>query len=99
IRRALEATNVDIPSGTLVSRNTVNTVSAGGMLRTADDVGTLVVALHAHRPVYLKNVAAVNDGAGEIERVHRIGYGPAYHGERPADIETGAVSIALATPR
>jgi len=96
IRRALEATNVDIPSGTLVNRNTVSTVSAGGMLRTADDVGNLVVALHAHRPVYLKNVATVSDGAGEIERVHRIGYGPAYAGERPADIETGAVTIALA---
>ncbi|HJX16718.1 MAG TPA: efflux RND transporter permease subunit [Acidiferrobacterales bacterium] len=96
IRRALEATNVDIPSGTLVNRNTVSTVSAGGMLRTADDVANLVVALHAHRPVYLKNVAAISDGAGEIERVHRIGYGPAYHGERPADFETGAVSIALA---
>jgi len=96
IRRALEATNVDIPSGTLVNRNTVNSVSAGGMLRTADDVGNLVVALHAHRPVYLKNVATVSDGAGEIERVHRIGYGAAYTGDRPADLETGAVSIALA---
>jgi len=57
IRRVLEATNVDIPSGTLVNRNTVSTVSAGGMLRSAADVGNLVVALQAHRPVYLKNVA------------------------------------------
>jgi multidrug efflux pump subunit AcrB len=96
IRRVLEATNVDIPSGTLVNRNTVSTVSAGGMLRTAADVGNLVVALHAHRPVYLKDVASISDGPGEIEHVHRIGYGPAYRGERPADIETGAVSIALA---
>jgi len=96
IRRALEATNVDIPSGTLVNRNMVSAVSAGGMLRTADDVGDLVVALHAHRPVYLKNVATIRDGAGEIERVHRIGYGPAYAGDKPADIETGAVTIAIA---
>ena len=96
IRHALEATNVDIPSGTLVNRNTVSTVSAGGMLRSADDVGNLVVALHAHRPVYLKNVASISDGPGEIEHVHRIGYGPAYHGERPTDLETGAVTIALA---
>jgi multidrug efflux pump subunit AcrB len=96
IRHALEATNVDIPSGTLVNRNTVSTVSAGGMLRTANDVGNLVVALHAHRPVYLKNIASISDGAGEIERVHRIGYGPAYEGERPADLETGAITIAIA---
>jgi len=96
IRRVLEATNVDIPSGTLVNRNTVSTVSAGGMLNTAEDVGNLVVALHAHRPVYLKNVASISDGPGEIERTHRIGYGPAYSGEQPADLETGAVTIALA---
>ena len=96
IRRALEATNVDIPSGSLVNRNTVSSVSAGGMLRNAEDVGNLVVALHAHRPVYLKDIAAIGDGVGEIERVHRIGYGPAFTGEPPADIETGAVTLALA---
>ena len=96
IRRALEATNVDIPSGTLVHRNLLRSVSAGGILRTAEDVGDLVVALHAHRPVYLKDIASISDGPGEIERVHRIGYGPAYTGERPADLETGAVTIALA---
>ena len=96
IRRALEATNVDIPSGTLVNSNIVSSVSAGGMLRSAEDVGNLVVALHQHRPVYLKTIASISDGPGEIERVHRIGYGPAYTGERPADLETGAVTIALA---
>ena len=73
IRRALEATNVDIPSGTLVNSNIVSSVSAGGMLRTAEDVGNLVVALHQHRPVYLKTIAAISDGGGESERVHRIG--------------------------
>jgi len=46
--------------------------------------------------VYLKNVATVTDGPGEVERVHRIGYGPAYQGPPPADIETNAVTIALA---
>ena len=96
IRRVLEATNVDIPSGTLVHRGVVSAVSAGGMLRTAADVGNLVVALQAHQPVYLKNVATVTDGPGEVERVHRIGYGPAYRGPPPADIETNAVTIALA---
>jgi multidrug efflux pump subunit AcrB len=96
IRRVLEATNVDIPSGTLVNRNLVSTVTAGGMLRTAADVGDLVVALKAHQPVYLKNVATISDGPGEIEHVTRIGYGPAYKGPRPAAYETAAVTIALA---
>ncbi|MDO8703773.1 MAG: efflux RND transporter permease subunit [Sulfuricaulis sp.] len=96
IRRVVEATNVDIPSGAFVGGNRVATVQAGGMLKTAADVGNLVVALSAHRPVYLKQVAAVTDGPEEIERAHRIGYGPAYAGKKPADYEVPAVTIAIA---
>jgi multidrug efflux pump subunit AcrB len=96
IRRVLEATNVDIPSGVLVNAGRVSTVSAGGMLRNAEDVSHLVVALHQHRPVYLKDVAMISDGPGEIERATRIGFGPAYAGPALPDLETGAVTVALA---
>ncbi|OGI47657.1 MAG: hypothetical protein A2151_03125 [Candidatus Muproteobacteria bacterium RBG_16_65_34] len=96
IRRVVEATNVDIPSGAFVGGNRVAAVQAGGMLRTASDVGDLVVALAAHRPVYLKQVAAVTDGPEEIERAHRIGYGPAYSGRKPGGYEAPAATIAIA---
>ena len=96
IRRILEATNVDIPSGVLIYRSRVSKVSSGGMLKSAEDVGNLVVALRAHRPVYLKNVATITDGPGEIERVHRIAYGPAFDGPRSLDIENAAVTLVLA---
>ncbi len=96
IKRVLEATNVDIPSGTLVNNNRVSTVHSGGFLRSAEDVGDLVVALYAHRPVYLRQVAAVTDGPSDIDTVYRIGYGGAYAGRRPLDYEVPAVSIAIA---
>ncbi|KPL28303.1 MAG: hypothetical protein AMJ72_04195 [Acidithiobacillales bacterium SM1_46] len=96
IRRVVEATNVDIPSGGFISDNRMATVQAGGALKTAGDVASLVVALAAHRPVYLKDVARVIDGYGEPERVHRIGYGPAFDGKRPPDFEVPAVTIAIA---
>ena len=96
IRQALEATNIDIPAGTLVSQDRVSTVTAGGMLRSAEEVKNLVVALYAHRPVYLKDVAEATDGPGEIDRVHRIGYGPAFTGTRVPDYEVPAVTLAIA---
>jgi multidrug efflux pump subunit AcrB len=96
IRRVVEATNVDIPSGGFISDNRMATVQAGGALKTAGDVASLVVALAAHRPVYLKDVARIIDGYGEPERVHRIGYGPAFDGKRPPDFEVPAVTIAIA---
>ncbi|MDH3309422.1 MAG: efflux RND transporter permease subunit [Gammaproteobacteria bacterium] len=96
IRRVVDATNVEIPSGAFVGGNRVATVQAGGLLKTASDVGNLVVALAAHRPVYLKQVAMITDGPEDIERAHRIGYGPAHAGPRPADFEVPAVTLALA---
>lgn len=96
IQQAMEATNIDIPSGSLVNHNRVTPVSAGGSLRNADDVKQLVVGLRAHRPVHLKDIATVSDGAGEIDTVHRIGFGPAYSKSRPDDYEVAAVSIAIA---
>lgn len=96
IRNVMQAVNVDNPSGTFVSGNRVATVQAGGMLKTAEDVGDLVVGLSAHQPVYLKQVGTITDGSEEVERVTRIGYGPAYTGKRPADYEIPAVTIAIA---
>jgi multidrug efflux pump subunit AcrB len=96
IRRVVEATNVDIPSGAFVAGNRVATVEAGGALKTANDVGNLVVGLLAHRPVYLKDVARIVDGPGETERTHHISFGPAFTGQPPQDLELPAVTIAIA---
>jgi len=96
MRQVLEATNVEIPSGTLVEQNRVSMVHAGGALRDAREVADIVVALHQHRPVFLKDVATVSDGPGELDLVTRIGYGAAYSGERPRDLEVPAVTVALA---
>ncbi len=96
IRRVLQATNVDIPSGTLVSNGRVNTVIAGGMLHNAHEVRNLVVSIYEHRPVFLKDIATITDGPGNIHYVQRIGYGPAYTGVRSPDFEEPAVTIAIA---
>jgi len=96
IRRAVEAVNVEIPSGAFVAGNRTATVEAGGALVDANDVGRLVVGLSSHRPVYLREVATVTDGPGEIERIHRIGFGLAYGGTRPPDYEVPAVTLAIA---
>lgn len=96
IRKVIEATNKAIPSGTFVGGNTVASVQTGGALKSAEDVGSLVVTLSQHKPVYLNQVAEIIDGPEEIDQVSRIGYGPAFTGVKPADYETAAVSIAIA---
>ena len=96
IRKVIEATNKAIPSGTFVGGNTLASVQTGGALKSAEDVGSLVVTLSQHKPVYLNQVAEIIDGPEEIDQVSRIGYGPAFTGVKPADYETAAVSIAIA---
>ncbi|MDH5610988.1 MAG: efflux RND transporter permease subunit [Gammaproteobacteria bacterium] len=96
IRKVVEATNRAVPSGTFVGGNTLTSVQTSGALKTAEDVGSLVVTLSKHKPVYLKQVAEVTDGPEDIDQVSRIGYGPAFDGQKPADYETAAVSIAIA---
>jgi len=96
LRRAVETASVDSRAGMLVNANRVMAVQTGGLLKTAQDVGSLVVGLQAHRPVYLRDVATIVDGPGEIEKIHRIGFGPAHRGSHPADYEIPAVTIAIA---
>lgn len=96
IRKVVEATNRAVPSGTFVGGNTLATVQTNAALKSAEDVGNLVVALSQHNPVFLKQIAAVTDGPEDINQVSRIGYGPAFSGEKPADYEIAAVTIAIA---
>ncbi len=96
IRRIVKATNVEIPSGHFTNHNRRATIHAGTMLRSARDVGRVVVSLYDHRPVYLSDVATVTDGAGRIKAVHSIGFGPAYAHRRPRNIEVPEVTIAIA---
>jgi len=57
------------------------------MLQNADDVARLVVATYNHKPVYLKQIATIIDGPGEIEHITKIGFGAAYTGKRSNDYE------------
>lgn len=96
IQKVLEGMNIDIPAGAFVNRDVLATVRAGGQLHDANDVRDIVIATYGHRPVFLKDVARITDGPGEIQHVTRIGYGPAYTGPRPLDYEIPAVTIAIA---
>jgi len=96
IRRIVQATNVNIPSGHFTNHNRRATIHAGGMLRSAEDVGSIVVSLYDHKPVYLREVATVTDGPGRIKAVHSIGFGHAYAKTRPRNLEVPEVTIAIA---
>jgi multidrug efflux pump subunit AcrB len=76
LHRVLKTANLDLPVGSTVNDNQVKMIKLHGALGSATEVGMIVVAVHAGRPVYLQDVADIHDGGSEVEQTHRIGFGP-----------------------
>lgn len=76
IFQVLQSSNVVIPSGSIQSANREIIVETGGFLRTSDEIGDVVVGVYNGRPVYLKNVATIEDGPAEPDNYVFMGFGP-----------------------
>jgi multidrug efflux pump subunit AcrB len=61
--QALQSANQGLPVGELLRGNQALAVQTGPFLRDAHDVAELVVGVRAGKPVYLREVAQVRDGA------------------------------------
>ena len=68
LHAALQAANVGQPIGDLLSGNRSVTIDAGEFLQSAQEAGDLVVGVHAGRPVFLRDVANLRDGAPPANR-------------------------------
>jgi multidrug efflux pump subunit AcrB len=89
--QALGAANVEFPAGDLVSGNRSVPVRIGHLLRNADDVGEVVVAVVQDRAIRLRDVATIVDGPAKPDQY--VAFLP--EGGRAEDFEP-AVTIALA---
>ncbi|MDE2400419.1 MAG: efflux RND transporter permease subunit [Burkholderiales bacterium] len=63
LHQALQSANLGLPVGDLLQGNRAVALEAGPFLRDAQEVGELVVGVHAGKPVFLQDVATVRDGA------------------------------------
>ncbi|RLL54727.1 efflux RND transporter permease subunit [Mariprofundus sp. EBB-1] len=100
LHQVLLSANTGGPVGSLVGNNNETKIWLDGYLKTANEVGQLVVGEWKNKPIYLKDVADISDGASDVEHFHRIGFG-AHHLPQGAigEPELPAVSITLAKKR
>jgi multidrug efflux pump subunit AcrB len=85
----LEQSNRQLQAGSFSSGNREYLLDTGGFLHTVEDVGRVVVGVSGGRPVYLREVAGIEDGPEEPADYVLFGRGP-------ADPEkAGAVSPAV----
>ncbi|MFV2068227.1 MAG: efflux RND transporter permease subunit, partial [Pirellulales bacterium] len=94
ISRALEGANVNLPSGSIQRENRQLLIESGSFLSDVAAIGDLVVGVDSGRPVYLRDVARIEDGPEYPKSYTRIGFGPA-----DADASAGATVPADAAKR
>ena len=96
IRSALQLSNAAQPSGDVVKDNKQLLVETGTYLTSAADVRRLVVGVIGDRPIYMSDVARIEDGPDQPSRYVWTGLGP--QAVRKGIIETGehpAVTLAI----
>jgi multidrug efflux pump subunit AcrB len=104
----LQQANKQFAAGGLTSGNQEVVIETGAFLQTAEDVGNVVVGVYGGKPVYLREVGEITDGAEEPTQYVLFGAGAA---ARSADWqsavspignrrigENSAASITNATP-
>jgi multidrug efflux pump subunit AcrB len=97
LRRALQAGNREVDNLSVTAANQEILVQAGTFLTSPDEIGDLVVGLHAGRPVFLRDVASIEQGPEQPHSYVSIGGGPGVreNGSAPAGTAP-AVTIAVA---
>jgi len=97
ISKLIQAGNVQNDAGILVRNDTAISIQTGNFFNTADDVAKLVVGMKNGQPIYLNQVAKVEEAPSEAAQYVFFGYGKAdtsgfkkYAGSYPA------ITIAVA---
>jgi multidrug efflux pump subunit AcrB len=76
IAGALQRGNASLPSGSFSGANRETLVETGGFLDSAETVKRMVVGVYGGKPIYLADVAQVQDGLQEPEDYVFMGMGP-----------------------
>ena len=87
LKAALQLSNALQPSGNLVSGNREILVETGTYLETAADVKRLVVGVSNGRPVFMSDVARIDDGADQPSQY-------VWHGTKEGEFPSVTLSIS-----
>ncbi len=98
IARAVRGANVIVPAGSFARVDSQAMVDAGQGLVAPDELGDVVVGVWQAQPVFLKDVADVQDGPTEPANYVRYSRGPASYNPKAGGEEPPATSIEMDGP-
>jgi len=95
IMQLIQASNNSSQSGSFNAGDTEFLLTTGQFLSSAEDVENLVIGTSGNMPVYLKQVASVEDGPSSPKNFVSFGYGNATQKGREFQSEYPAVTLAV----
>ena len=84
LRSALQSANAGMPVGDLLAGNRAVAIESGPFFENAADIAELVVGVRGGKPVFLRDVASVRDGAPSPNQYVWHGTAGEGHAEYPA---------------
>ena len=97
ITQSLQANNAQMHSGNIVTGDVVYSVQTGNFFANVDEVKNLIVGTNNNQPVYLHQIAEVEDGPEVPQRYVSFGYGVAQADKKanmPDDYSAVTISVA-----
>ena len=95
IMQMIQANNGSSQSGSFSAADTEYLITTGEFLSTSEDVENLVVGISQNMPVYLKQVAKVEDGPSSPKNYVSFGYGNSNEFSKEYTSEYPAVTLAV----
>ena len=72
VQQAIASSNMDFPTGNVASKDNRTTIRLAGKVRSIDELRNLPLTTPAGITIFLKDVADVQDGIVEIEKIARV---------------------------
>jgi multidrug efflux pump subunit AcrB len=97
ISKQLQGSNAQMQAGNFISQDIAFSVNAGNFLSTAEEVSNLIVGSNNGQPVFLKQVASIEEGAEKPSQYVFYGYGQ--HDPELADMfksDYPAITLSIA---
>lgn len=96
VAKMIQANNQQLHTGTFDRYDTEYLIETGDFLKTPEDVGNLVVGSQDGRPVYLKQIAQIKEGAQIPANYVSLGFGQGSGQRSTYKSEYPAVTISVA---
>ena len=92
----VQKTNSQLQSGSFSAGNREFLVETGGFLKSAEEVGNVVIGVANSRPVYLRDVSTIKDGSEEPVDYVFYGTGAGAHSDEQSPTSASGSTVAPA---